>query len=122
MELLTGEQLAKRLEKLGPEPLEDGFDLAGLKRTKRPIKVALLDQQLVAGLGNIYASESLWRALRSIRAAWRNRLKPEEVRQPAQARDHRCLAQVRLASGPEIFDVQGFAVYDRAGKACRQKW
>ncbi len=51
---------------LGPEPLDDGFDGAALsaalagKRT--PIKAALLDQRLVAGLGNIYVNEALFRA------------------------------------------------------------
>ena len=51
---------------LGPEPLDDGFDAAALsaalagKRT--PIKAALLDQRLVAGLGNIYVNEALFRA------------------------------------------------------------
>jgi formamidopyrimidine-DNA glycosylase len=51
---------------LGPEPLDDGFDVAVLdaalagKRT--PIKAALLDQKIVAGLGNIYVCEALFRA------------------------------------------------------------
>jgi formamidopyrimidine-DNA glycosylase len=51
---------------LGPEPLEDGFTPAVLdaalagKRT--PLKAALLDQGVVAGLGNIYVSEALYRA------------------------------------------------------------
>lgn len=54
------------LAKLGPDPLDDGITGAELRascqRTKRPIKVALLDQGLVAGVGNIYASEALWQA------------------------------------------------------------
>jgi formamidopyrimidine-DNA glycosylase len=54
------------LAKLGPDPLEDRISgssfRAGCQRTKRPIKVALLDQSLVAGVGNIYASEALWQA------------------------------------------------------------
>jgi formamidopyrimidine-DNA glycosylase len=51
---------------LGPEPLDDGFNVAVLdtalagKRT--PIKAALLDQKIVAGLGNIYVCEALFRA------------------------------------------------------------
>jgi formamidopyrimidine-DNA glycosylase len=56
----------KHLAGLGPEPLDPAFDgpslakaLAG-KRT--PIKAALLDQRVVAGLGNIYVSEALFRA------------------------------------------------------------
>jgi formamidopyrimidine-DNA glycosylase len=51
---------------LGPEPLDDAFNVAVLdaaltgKRT--PIKAALLDQKIVAGLGNIYVCEALFRA------------------------------------------------------------
>jgi formamidopyrimidine-DNA glycosylase len=54
------------LAALGPEPLDDAFSAAHLnaalagKRT--PIKAALLDQKIVAGLGNIYVSEALFRA------------------------------------------------------------
>jgi formamidopyrimidine-DNA glycosylase len=51
---------------LGPEPLSDDFDLAtfsaGLARTSATVKAKLLDQRLVAGVGNIYADEALWRA------------------------------------------------------------
>ncbi len=54
------------LAKLGPDPLDDGITgeelREGCQRTRRPIKVALLDQSLVAGIGNIYASEALWQA------------------------------------------------------------
>ena len=50
---------------LGPEPLSDGFDGDALARAcagrKTSLKVALLDQRVVAGLGNIYASEALLR-------------------------------------------------------------
>ncbi|MEM7773045.1 MAG: DNA-formamidopyrimidine glycosylase, partial [Cyanobacteria bacterium P01_A01_bin.37] len=49
---------------LGPEPLSDEFSVEcltrSLKRRHRPIKNALLDQRIVAGLGNIYADESLF--------------------------------------------------------------
>jgi formamidopyrimidine-DNA glycosylase len=54
------------LATLGPEPLSDAFDAArfahGLARTQAPVKAALLGQRLVAGVGNIYADEALWRA------------------------------------------------------------
>lgn len=54
------------VENLGPEPLADVFPLANfardLKRSRQPIKVKLLDQSLIAGVGNIYASEALFRA------------------------------------------------------------
>ena len=52
--------------KNGPEPLGRGFTsewLAGqLARRRAPVKSVLLDQRVVAGLGNIYADEALWRA------------------------------------------------------------
>src|SRR5215831_16337638 len=51
------------LSTLGPEPLSDAFDATALahalKGRKTPLKVALLDQRVVAGLGNIYAAEAL---------------------------------------------------------------
>jgi formamidopyrimidine-DNA glycosylase len=51
---------------LGPEPLDDAFSTAVLETAlagrKTPIKAALLDQKIVAGLGNIYVCESLFRA------------------------------------------------------------
>jgi len=64
------------LTKLGPEPLDSGFTTnyfaARLKRSSQAIKVKLLDQSLVAGIGNIYASEALFRAGISPQvAAWR---------------------------------------------------
>ncbi len=52
------------LQKLGPEPFSDGFSPTYLAKrlaaSNRPIKSALLDQSLVAGVGNIYADESLF--------------------------------------------------------------
>jgi formamidopyrimidine-DNA glycosylase len=52
------------VDKLGPEPLGGGFDQPAfarlLKRSRQPIKIKLLDQTLVAGIGNIYASEALF--------------------------------------------------------------
>ncbi|WP_424134749.1 bifunctional DNA-formamidopyrimidine glycosylase/DNA-(apurinic or apyrimidinic site) lyase [Roseomonas chloroacetimidivorans] len=60
------EESHKLLAGLGPEPLEDGFTPAVLSAALRgkntPIKAALLDQSVVAGLGNIYVAEALFRA------------------------------------------------------------
>ncbi|MCA9562272.1 MAG: DNA-formamidopyrimidine glycosylase, partial [Myxococcales bacterium] len=60
------------ISNLGPEPLEPGFTFddfsAALKRTKRSIKAALLDQGIVAGLGNIYVDEALFVA--KLRPTW----------------------------------------------------
>src|SRR5262245_51332826 len=65
MDLLTAYQLAHHpvLSRLGPEPLSSDFNAAALARAckgkKITLKAALLDQRIVAGLGNIYASEAL---------------------------------------------------------------
>ena len=59
-------QTVPTLAQLGPEPLTDDFDpdvfAAALARTSGPVKARLLDQRLVAGVGNIYADEALWLA------------------------------------------------------------
>ena len=55
-------------DKLGPDPLALGIQewtaslTAALKKTGRPVKVALLDQKIAAGIGNLYASETLFHA------------------------------------------------------------
>ncbi len=117
MRIMTPGQLDRALEKLGPDPLVDGCDLSGLQTTSRPIKVALLDQQLVAGVGNIYASESLWRARINPRRP-SDSLKSAELRTLSRA----IVASLRraIAYGPRIFEVQQFAVYGRKGKPCRR--
>lgn len=69
--------------KLGPEPLDGGFSTEEfgrrLKRSRQAIKIRLLDQTLVAGVGNIYASEALFRARISLRLA-ASRLTGAQVR------------------------------------------
>ncbi|MFN2421178.1 MAG: bifunctional DNA-formamidopyrimidine glycosylase/DNA-(apurinic or apyrimidinic site) lyase [Gemmatimonadota bacterium] len=66
MEVMRGIEWQAREARLGPEPLEPGFTpellTARLATSRRPVKEALLDQTKVAGLGNIYVSEALWRA------------------------------------------------------------
>ena len=68
VDLMTSAELAtwKPLAALGPEPLGDGFtaeQLRGATRNrKQAIKLLLLDQRIVAGLGNIYVCEALWRS------------------------------------------------------------
>ena len=69
------------VEKLGPEPLDGEFTPEvfeqALKRSNQPIKVKLLDQSLVAGVGNIYASEALFLAGISPKIASRKLKKPQ---------------------------------------------
>lgn len=58
------ETIISGLTRLGPEPLEANFSpdylYEKLKSSRRPIKTVLLDQKIVAGMGNIYADESLF--------------------------------------------------------------
>ena len=72
--------------RLGPDALEITADewLARLKKTERQIKVALLDQQLVAGIGNLYASEILHRSgISPLRVA--TRLTKNQINRLAEA-------------------------------------
>ena len=66
VELQKTEEVLKDFEKLGPEPLDKNFTFAKfkeiLKNKKGRIKQILMDQNIIAGIGNIYSSEILWRA------------------------------------------------------------
>ncbi len=63
---IPAESVMSGLRKLGPEPFAPDFDVNWLRQrlrgSRRPIKTALLDQALVAGVGNIYADEALFAA------------------------------------------------------------
>lgn len=55
------------LKNLGPEPLDEDFDFEAfkkriLKSPKRAVKIVLMDQEIIAGIGNIYSDEILWQA------------------------------------------------------------
>lgn len=63
--LLTKQEVEKLKNEFGPEPLEKGFTFTVfterlLKKPTKKIKTALLDQTLIAGIGNIYSDEALW--------------------------------------------------------------
>jgi formamidopyrimidine-DNA glycosylase len=64
--LANEKEVVKARAGFGPEPIDPEFDVdwftEKLKRRNTPIKAALLDQSFVAGLGNIYVDEALWRA------------------------------------------------------------
>ena len=116
---------------LGPDPLGPGFDgdYLGRRLAGRlaPLKAALRDQSIVAGMGNIYASESLFRAglspkrtattvlgLRADRLARAIR----EVFAEAIAAGGSSLRDHRQPSGELGFFQHRFAVYGRAGASC----
>src|ERR1700761_4048103 len=72
----------KLFKDVGIEPLSDDFDAAFLRDAladkKTPIKSALLDQRIIAGLGNIYVCEALWRSKISPKRR-ASRVKPNEI-------------------------------------------
>ncbi|HZZ86160.1 MAG TPA: bifunctional DNA-formamidopyrimidine glycosylase/DNA-(apurinic or apyrimidinic site) lyase [Anaeromyxobacteraceae bacterium] len=112
---------------LGPDPLRDGIDAAALgaalARSRRPIKVALLDQSLLAGVGNIYASEALFRARVDPRRPASSLSRPE-VRRLAKALVEAMEESLARQEGPEISYVEEpgaenpFLVYGKAGEPC----
>jgi formamidopyrimidine-DNA glycosylase len=127
-----GEAAHPLFREIGPEPLGNSFNgevlAEALKGRKSPIKSALLDQQVVAGLGNIYVCEALYRA----------RLSPRRTAYTvAGARAERLAGIIRevlneaiLAGGSTLKDyarVDGelgyfqhqFSVYGREGEACK---
>jgi formamidopyrimidine-DNA glycosylase len=133
MDLTTAAKLAehKLLKGLGPEPLSPDFNgprlaqaLAG-KRT--PIKAALLDQRVVAGIGNIYASEALFRAgisprrlARTVQGERAERLARAvtAVLEEAVAAGGSSLRDYVQADGELGYFQHRWQVYEREGRAC----
>jgi formamidopyrimidine-DNA glycosylase len=118
---------------LGPEPLGNGFHAAGLLAAfngrRAPVKAALLDQRIVAGLGNIYVCESLFRSgISPTRQA--GRISPARIAVLVSAiRD--VLAQAIEAGGSSLRDFRQaggelgyfqhvFDVYGREGQPCHR--
>jgi formamidopyrimidine-DNA glycosylase len=106
---------------LGPDAADRGWTAAALRSslaTRRgPIKPALLDQRLVAGLGNIYAAEALWRArISPFHRA--DALGEKEVRALRSA----IAAVITRATGARYTDddTVNLDVYDREGLPCRR--
>ncbi len=119
---------------LGPEPLGNAFNLPYLKKAlagkKAPIKAALLDQRVVAGLGNIYVVEALYRAsIAPTKEAGRiSTQRLEKLFHAIRA----VLEEAIEAGGSTLSDyaqvdgAQGgfqhrFRVYDREGETCLTK-
>lgn len=120
------------LAKLGPEPLGNAFDESyladALKTRNTPIKSALLDQRIVAGLGNIYVCEALYRAglspkrrARNISRARAAALVPiiRDVLRDAINAGGSSLRDFRQADGELGYFQHSFDVYDREGQPCR---
>ena len=120
-------------ERLGLEPLERLFSSrelgARLARRRAPVKAALLDQRTLAGVGNIYADEALWRAridprrpageldereIRGLHRGIRRALEAGIARQGATLRNY------RTPDGASGRMQHEFKVYGRAGEPCQR--
>ncbi|TVQ13529.1 MAG: DNA-formamidopyrimidine glycosylase [Leptolyngbya sp. DLM2.Bin27] len=126
------ETIMTGLQALGPEPFDDDFSVAylgqRLGRSRRPIKNALLDQRLVAGIGNIYADEALF--ISGVRPLTRcDRISPKQLGQLHSA--IRDVLTTSIEAGGTTFsdyrDIYGINgnyggvawVYDREGLPCK---
>jgi len=123
------EEFPKRVARLGPEPLEVGFEefAASLVKHKTRIKSLLLNQTFLRGVGNIYADEALFRAGIHPMASTR-RIKRERARKLHEA-IVAVLTEAIAAGGSSISDYvdaegrKGFfqishRVYQRTGEPC----
>ncbi|WP_142849424.1 bifunctional DNA-formamidopyrimidine glycosylase/DNA-(apurinic or apyrimidinic site) lyase [Telmatospirillum sp. J64-1] len=133
MTLCEEEALAAHplLAGLGPEPLGEDFTPDTLSKAlsgkETPIKMALLDQKLVAGLGNIYVSEALFRAgispkrsAATVAGKRAEKLVPaiKAVLEEAIAAGGSSLRDHRQPSGELGYFQHNFAVYGREGEPC----
>jgi formamidopyrimidine-DNA glycosylase len=127
----AAEEAHRLLAGMGPEPLEPGFTPAALSAAlagrHTPIKAALLDQRVVAGLGNIYVAEALFRAgvspkrlAASVAGARAARLVPaiRAVLQEAIGAGGSSLRDYVRADGELGRFQDRFSVYDREGQPC----
>ena len=131
MDLTPASAPSRFLADLGPEPLGNAFNadyfLAACAGRQSPVKAVLLDQKTLAGLGNIYVCEALFRAGISPRRKAANLGRVRVVRLIPAIRD--VLGEAIAAGGSSLRDFadsdgklgyfqHGFAVYDRAGEPC----
>jgi formamidopyrimidine-DNA glycosylase len=114
------------LARLGVEPLEEGFSagaLAGaLRRRRGPLKASLMDQRVIAGLGNIYASEALHRAKLS---PLQRSDTPVTAAGAPRKELHALVRAIRDTLNDALADRDDgddrFRVYDREGKPCPRR-
>jgi formamidopyrimidine-DNA glycosylase len=133
MDLIDDDTVAAhpRLAGLGPEPLGDTFDDSYLRRAfagrRQSAKTVLLDQRVVAGLGNIYVCEALFRArispVRPAGSVSRPRLialvaAVREVLGEAMAAGGSTLRDFAAADGQLGYFQHSFQVYGRTGEPC----
>lgn len=121
---------AEAFEGLGRDPLVDGLDgkqlAERLASTRIPIKVALMDQARIAGIGNIHASEALWRAKISplVRANSLSASRYATLAKGIAATIEFGLKSVEAREDVVYVEEPGstnpFQVYDRAGESCRR--
>ena len=120
-------------DKMGVEPLSDEWDGEALRRmlrrkAKSPIKTALLDQRVVAGVGNIYACEALYQSRIHPERPAASLSHDEAARLTAAVKDvlikaiesgGSSLRDHKQTDGSMGYFQHQFDVYDREGKACR---
>ena len=109
------------LPRLGPDAADPAVDVGvfvdALSRRRVPIKVALLDQRVLAGVGNIYAAEALWVAKIDPRVEARSLTRARATRLLAAIRE--VLARAQRSRGRYRDTGEGrFIVYDREGQPC----
>lgn len=132
MDLVAAGEISRHraLGPMGPEPLSPAFTAAALARAcagrKTPMKVALLDQQVVAGLGNIYASEALHVAGISPKRPAASIATATGVPRPAARRLAQAIkAVLRRAiaqTTPRYRSAESrFRVYEREGQPCPRR-
>jgi formamidopyrimidine-DNA glycosylase len=128
MDLIRANEEHDALRGMGPEPLEDAFDAIVLARActgKRvALKVLLLDQRLVAGIGNIYASEALHHAGLSPRRRASTIATPSGAPRDAAfklAAGVKAVLKKAVAANARVYESGRFRVYEREGRPCPRR-
>jgi len=128
MDLIRAGGQHEALRAMGPEPLDEAFDAAVLARAcagKRvALKVLLLDQRIVAGVGNIYASEALHHAGLSPRRRASTIATPAGAPREAAlklAAGIKAVLQKAVAANARAYESGRFRVYEREGEPCPRR-
>lgn len=131
--LMDPERFAGYTAPLGIEPLDPAFTAAHLSarlsRSRQAVKIVLMDQRALAGVGNIYANEALWRAgidpsrsAATLSDAETSRLRDEivAVLQESIAARGTSFRDYRDATGQRGAFAEQLQAYGRAGEPCRR--